>query len=207
MSISPRSSIRRQYQNCFEKAKEIYFESVIGEEDISGLSDPFFQMVSCVDEIPKNEVLARSCSPEHFQRVNALFESVKIPMSVRMVYHLLESAQKEFTYADYIWMSIADMEKRQKYYHSANQLKVCDLAYQYAGMGHLNVLAINSESGEFFFRGDGGSNGWDRDHNCQWITSLNPDSLPTDVLFDFDSAMEQARKERSGPFCSANANR
>ena len=58
-------------------------------------------------------------------------------------------------------------------------LKFIDLGTNYHGMGHFIVVSIIKETGDFFFRMDGGSNDYDRILNMYKFKNYNPLSKPT----------------------------
>lgn len=59
------------------------------------------------------------------------------------------------------YMSLDEINARMK---QKSGHAFCDIAYRYAGMGHIECLAIDKNMGHFFLHHQGGSNDWDRKH-------------------------------------------
>ena len=46
-----------------------------------------------------------------------------------------------------------------------DEIYTVDLAFKYRGMGHILIMFYNRKTGQFLYRYDGGSNGYDREYN------------------------------------------
>lgn len=70
--------------------------------------------------------------------------------------------------------------------------KLIDVGIIYAGMGHVIILTWDRIKQKYFFRLDGGSNGWDRESNEKFfLTKLNLNNEKyKDKLFDGDKVIE-----------------
>ena len=196
------SNTQKMYKDAFNKAKEIFYASSICEEGSSGLSNPFFQSNPEDSSFNVDEVISRNCSKEHFQAVNEVFQDINLPKHLLFLYYWLESGSREFNYANMIWMSLDSIRERIAAYKEGGQKQIIDIAYQYAGMGWVNVLSMNVKTGKFFFRADGGSNGYDREDNWEKIRKLNPNQMSKEKLLSFDDAICKAKSPRDGPFIS-----
>ena len=70
-------------------------------------------------------------------------------------------------------MSFNDIVNKYNIYLLNNQKKLCDIAIHYLGMGHITVLTYDIKLEKFFFRRDGGSNGYEREINWDFIKNYN----------------------------------
>ena len=61
-----------------------------------------------------------------------------------------------------------------------------DVAIKYMGMGFYLVLSIDKNSKQFFFRMDGGSNGFDREGYFQLYKNMNPSVTYSEYMIDFN---------------------
>jgi hypothetical protein len=62
-------------------------------------------------------------------------------------------------------MSLNTIYKNNKDHCNSGQVDFLDIGMCYAGMGYCFVLAWHREEHKFFFRMDGGSNGFDVEYN------------------------------------------
>lgn len=200
--VMTRSRAQQMYINAFNKAREIFFESSICEEGSSGLSHPFFQSNPEDSTFNVEEVIRRNCSKEHFKAVNEVFQDINVPKHLIFLYYWLESVSREFNYANMTWMSIDSIRERIAAYKDGGQDRIIDLAYQYAGMGWIDVLSLDRKSGKFFFRIDGGSNGYDRKFNWETACNIDPSKMTKDKLLTFDEAISKATFPRDSLFIS-----
>jgi hypothetical protein len=93
----------------------------------------------------------------------------KIPKDLNdniiMIYRLIGDHNKELYLDDWCFMPLKDAINRHQYYLSKNQDKLFDIAYKYDGMGHIRVLSCDLQNHLLFYRGDGGSNDYEREFN------------------------------------------
>jgi hypothetical protein len=91
----------------------------------------------------------------------------QLPKELKILYsHIGDS--KEYTHkCGWIFKSLSNITT-ETYEH------FIDIAYSYAGLGHVNVLAYHPESKKYFTRMDGGSNGYDREENYKAYKSYKP---------------------------------
>tara|TARA_B110000208_G_scaffold12418_1_gene15266 strand:+ start:4075 stop:4626 length:552 start_codon:yes stop_codon:yes gene_type:complete len=88
-----------------------------------------------------------------------------LPSNLRNLYLIIGTPDKE-VYLDK-WTIMTFNKSFQNYINYCNdkQFRVFDVAYLYAGMGHIIVLSCDLNTRQFFLRKDGGSNDWDRLYN------------------------------------------
>jgi len=80
------------------------------------------------------------------------------------------SYDKEYQFKLYSFMSLNEIIKRKD-----NYTHFYDLALKYHGLGHILLISYYPPSEKFFFRMDGGSNGWDREAYYNKYKNYNPD--------------------------------
>tara|TARA_B100001287_G_C22568766_1_gene475181 strand:+ start:58 stop:606 length:549 start_codon:yes stop_codon:yes gene_type:complete len=85
--------------------------------------------------------------------------------NIKAIYQYFISDHEELYLYDWIFLSIDEAIDIYKKYCSKGRTDVFDIAYRYVGMGHITMLACDLNTHLFFLRMDGGSNGWDREHN------------------------------------------
>jgi hypothetical protein len=63
-----------------------------------------------------------------------------------------------------------------------------DVGLTYMGMGHVMVLSMDKKSNKFFFRHDGGSNGYERDDNYNKYKTFSVENNPN--LKNFEEVVQ-----------------
>lgn len=73
---------------------------------------------------------------------------------------------------------------------------IIDIGHLYRGMGHYCVLAWCSKINKYFFRYDGGSNGYEREHNeLFFLTKFDPsDEKYKEKLINFENTIKMIRE-------------
>lgn len=120
-------------------------------------------------------------------------KKLNLPTKLLYIYCLLDSLYREFTYSQFIFMSFNEIKQRYDLYVENNQKKICDIAFTYMGMGHIVVVAYNIINNKFFFRYDGGANGWERDANWKFIKDFDPETR-TSNMYTFEEIMNLIEK-------------
>jgi hypothetical protein len=100
---------------------------------------------------------------------------------------------KEYLFKSYTFLTLNELIKRKGTYEN-----LYDIALTYLGLGHILVISYHPKSERFFFRMDGGSNGYDREanynkyKNCD-INTINNEENPTryeyDTLYTFEEVI------------------
>ena len=143
------------------------------------LEHPLFQSTVSTEEpilVTDSEEHALTVG-DYFQNNMAKMGLSSVPELLKSIYVVIGDPDKEFSIKNYGFLSFNSFKNRINIYRKAGQNKIADLAVSYLGMGYVYVLTMNLENGRVFFRRDGGSNGWDRDDNWNWISKLDPKSL------------------------------
>ena len=149
-------------------------DATIGQEDHDSCTQPFF-MGSHDKTFDPSQIVEDSA---YTQRVHRLADRVQLPSLLRYVYVLLGSPTREFTHKGWTWLSLDKVEKHLEALGTEGQNKVCDVAIQYIGMGHIYVLSIDTETGNAFRRNDGGGNGYERTDHWNFIKAFDPSTKP-----------------------------
>ena len=109
--------------------------------------------------------------------------NVHIPEELRTVYERYPD-DTEFTGPDgWTFLSEREIQTRMSGMQTEGQTRFVDVAFCYAGMGHVHVLSYVVDSQRVFTHIDGGANGWDREDNHARRMALNMDDLTT-VAFE-----------------------
>jgi hypothetical protein len=84
----------------------------------------------------------------------------------------------------------------ENYGSMENPKKSFDICYAYMGMGHVCALVYDPKVTRYYFRHDGGSNGWEREEiNNFFEIVFNPrDSKYAKRMFTFEQAIEHVSK-------------
>ena len=106
---------------------------------------------------------------------------------------------KEYQFKYYTFMTLNEILKRKVNYEN-----LYDIALRYHGMGHILLISYHPKSERFFFRMDGGSNGYDREYNYNKyknydINTINKEKNPTrynyDTLYTFEEIISIINNE------------
>lgn len=102
---------------------------------------------------------------------------------------------KEYLFKNFTFMTLREILNRKD-----NYAHIYDIAVKYLGLGHILLISYHSDSQKFIFRRDGGSNGWDREHNYNLYKNYNIDKTQTcsednprnysfNILYTFEQVM------------------
>jgi len=123
-----------------------------------------------------------------------------LPIGLNILYGSIQENQK----ANLNEFEIMDIKSINLYQNKFNLF--IDIACRYAGMGHYLILSMVKDSDKFFFREDGGSNGWEIEIIQKKYSEFN---LGTDIkqhfifndiilhkLMSFDEVLEMMIQSR-----------
>lgn len=132
-------------------------------------------------------------------KVNALLTTnnmqMHIPDELKMIYRILGDPTTEFYFKHWTLLSLQKVVDRYNLVKADGQSRVVDFAIKYGGMGHCVVCAYDPEDGRIFYRHDGGSNGWDREANYEFIKGYTPIA---DKKFSFQHWLDEIKYEYDG---------
>ena len=106
----------------------------------------------------------------------------KLGFSTRILYSFI-GENKEYQINEFTFFTLKEIKKRMNNYNH-----FFDIGLKYAGMGHIIVLSYHPNSKKFFFRHDGGANGYERDAHYKFYLNFNPeyDLSKIEIFFDFE---------------------
>lgn len=131
--------------------QELLANSKISSEGYDSTIEPFFNR-----DFPEDYKLDHKELPEYPESINR---------HIKLLYECIGNPDVEIYINDWTIMSLNKSLERYKGCCEDNQEIVFDIAFQYAGMGHINVLSCDLSNHLLFIREDGGSNGWEREAN------------------------------------------
>ena len=106
--------------------------------------------------------------------------SIKFCLDHKMLYYIFKTADVQVMIKDFTFLSLSTLNQdKEEYDH------FIDIATSYIGMGHIYVIAMVKATGKFFFRHDGGSNGYESLFTYQKFQHFEPTEEHSDKLFDF----------------------
>jgi len=106
--------------------------------------------------------------------------SINFCLDHKMLYYIFKTADDQVIIKDFTFLSLSTLNQdKEEYDH------FIDIATSYIGMGHIYVISMVKETGQFFFRHDGGSNGHESLFNYQKFQHFKPTEEHSDKLYDF----------------------
>ena len=141
------------------------------------LEHTFFQNSGEVSDI--NIDMMGQINSVYIERVNKPFNNADL--GLKMFYYLLGDENLQVSFNDFTFLNLKDIENRSDEYDH-----MLDIAVKYVGMGHVVMLTLDKNTGLFFFRRDGGSNGYDREAYYQKYKTLDP-SKYTDKMYSVNA--------------------
>ena len=107
---------------------------------------------------------------------NQILETLTfIPIQLKNMYKIISNPNIEYYFGEWILMSLKKLKDRVDLMLQEGNLSVIDFGMRYCGMGHCVICSYDSTDGKIFFRRDGGSNGYERVDNWNFIKSYKPE--------------------------------
>lgn len=97
--------------------------------------------------------------------------------NIQRMYKIIGDPDKEVYIGCWTIMSLNQVLDKFKELQEKKQERVFDIAFRYAGLGHIDVLSCDLQTHKLFMREDGGSNGWERQANRDALLTLDPTTL------------------------------
>lgn len=143
----------KEKQKQILSVKELLVNAKVSDENYDSTLEPFFQKREQNDyELDFKEL------PELPEGLNR---------HMKLFYSLVGNPDVEVYIGDWTFMSLNKCLEIYKDYCGNEQNCLFDIAYIYAGMGHIKLIACDLNNHLLFERPDGGSNGYDREDNYQ----------------------------------------
>ena len=99
-----------------------------------------------------------------------------MPFELKCIYKVIGNPIVEYYFNNWTLRSLKHMEDRFKVMkEEGNNERIVDFSVRYCGMGHCVVCSYDTKDGKNFYRRDGGSNGWDRKFNWEFISKYVPE--------------------------------
>ena len=144
------------------------------KNDVGVTQKPFFTN-NCINNFIENTTELDS---QHI----LFFNKFPFDKTIKQIY-LNVGNNREIDLNKFTFMALDEIIKRQNNYQN-----FIDLGIYYLGMGHVKVLSMSKQNGKFFFRNDGGSNGYERESNYNLYKNYQP---KINELIGFNNAINQ----------------
>ncbi len=118
-----------------------------------------------------------------FNNIDELPETLN--NSIQLMYKIIGEPEKEVYLGSWTIMSLKKAIKQYEFYKSKGQEHIFDIAYEYAGMGHIKMISCDLKTHKLFYRYDGGSNGYEREYNQKNLLQMNPSLEPQYYFTDW----------------------
>lgn len=93
--------------------------------------------------------------------------------------------EKEMSINNFTFFTLDEVIERSTIYDN-----ILDIGLAYMGMGHVRVLSMSKTNGKFFFRADGGANGYEREaHYNKYLHFIPSD----DILYSLEDTLEKLK--------------
>ena len=130
-----------------------------------------------ISEITTNSIIIKS--------IDKICIEYSIPLEIKLILCYNTSLDSKISCNHFSFHSILDILNNIEYIKGQGQTRYIDLGMSYHGIGHWVCLAWDKIENKFFFRLDGGSDGWQREENEKLYISFNPsDEKYKEKLFD-----------------------
>lgn len=117
-----------------------------------------------------------------------LITEFEIPITLAMLFRIFSNKNAEIKIKNMTILSPYQIIKdKDDYQHILN------IGIIYCGMGHISVLTMDKNTKKFFFRPDGGSNGYEREdyYNKYYILEPSKDENFKNRLLSFNDILDQ----------------
>ena len=117
-----------------------------------------------------------------------LITEFEIPITLAMLFRIFSNKNAEIKIKNMTILSPYQIIKDKN-----NYKYILNIAIIYCGMGHISVLTMDKNTKKFFFRPDGGSNGYEREdyYNKYYILEPSKDENFKDRLLYFNNILDQ----------------
>tara|TARA_Y100001970_G_C14208621_1_gene845555 strand:- start:865 stop:1464 length:600 start_codon:yes stop_codon:yes gene_type:complete len=101
---------------------------------------------------------------------------VDMPIQLKNMYRIIGNPHIEYYFGEWILHSLINVQERLNIMLQEGNFNIVDFAVRNCGMGHCVICSYDPVDRKIFFRRDGGSNGYERVDNWNFIKSYKPDS-------------------------------
>ena len=152
-------------------------------------NDPFF------NSLAKNGISINDLTNEY--EIKNKDKKILHPEILKLYERIGYNNEYQFKY--YTFMTLNEIIERKNNYEN-----FIDIALKYQGLGHILLISYHIKSNKFFFRMDGGSNGYDRENNYNKYKKFNtnshnneknPTSYNYDILYTYNEMINIINNE------------
>lgn len=163
-----------------EKLLEFMSGCTVNNTDIKSVDCPFFKGPS--EEIDITDLTTKLKS-EYVEFMN----EYNFPLKLKLLYLILGNESKELHYNGFVFMDIKTIKDRVDNYKN-----LFDIGFIYRGMGHIMALSMTKtkSDNQLFLRLDGGSNGFDREHNYKFFKDIEIKDIGEEKMFNTTKLFE-----------------
>lgn len=111
------------------------------------------------------------------EKANELHETYNLPLEIKILLSYPQTSNQMIKFKEFTFYNMNQILGNINHYMVRYEHnRFLDLGHQYHGMGHYVVLAWDKQQKKFFFRLDGGANGFDQmDREQFFFTKFNPE--------------------------------
>lgn len=157
------------HPTCWQKTDEFIKKYGKQSEEDADLVNSLFQQNKAENPDPKS----------NFKTVEAnkiLDNFPNMPFELKCIYKVIGNPFVEYYFNNWTLRSLKHVDDRFKVMkEEGNNERIVDFSVRYCGMGHCVVCSYDTKDGKIFYRRDGGSNGWDRKFNWEFISKYVPE--------------------------------
>lgn len=182
MSIDPIDRIRKAYLEAYKKIEIIIHNSTL----------------EIIPDDPEDEEDDKESGFPPTEKVNELQQEYNFPLEVRLLFTHPQKSNQMIKYKHFTFYSLNQLLSNIKHYKLLyDHNRLIDLGQRYHGMGHYVVLSWDKIQKKFFFRLDGGPNGWESSAREEFFfTKFNPvDQKYQNRMLDWNLALNLITNE------------
>jgi hypothetical protein len=153
-----------------------------GEDDYDTSCMPFF-----ATKIERDGSLGY-----YTKEVNIILETISVGTDLKRLYQIIGNTKCEYYFNNWILMNLDSLKERYDNLITNKQTRVIDFGFSYGGMGHCVVVSYDPITKKIFYRHDGGSNGYEREHHYNFIKDYTPEKSK---LFPFSHWMDAVKNK------------
>jgi hypothetical protein len=172
---------------AYQTASEFVKLGQCGAKDHRAVNAPFMGAAT-----PSEKEEAAPQPLAQGERIEQMLERVPLPSELCKVYRVIDRPHCEYIFGQWILMSLQHVHDQYNIRVSHDQRRAVDFAIQYMGLGHCDVCSYDPEQKRIFYRGDGGSNGFDVSRNFEHANTYVP---PAETTHPFGHWVSAARKQ------------
>ena len=151
----------KEKKKQINSVKDLLKSAKVSSEEYDSTMEPFFHK-------DFNEL----SFTEDFKEIPELPDSLN--RHIKLLFQIISNPKLEVYLENWTIMSLDKCLERYNNLCDNSQELVFDFAFQYAGMGHIEMLSCDLTNHLLFKRMDGGSNGWDREANYNELLNYKP---------------------------------